>query len=111
MKKKDYQWKKTYKSVATVMGAEARSALYIGVSKLANVGQQTLGPGGRNIALEYDAGPPKLTKDGVTVIKTIHLADRAEEMGAKLLKKIAGSANTYAGDGTTTAALLSREIL
>ncbi len=52
-----------------------------------------------------------MTKDGVTVVKSIHLGDRATEMGAKLLKKIAGSTNTYAGDGTTTASLLSREIL
>lgn len=70
-----------------------------------------MGPGGRNVALEYDGGDPKITKDGVTVLKSIHLKDRAEELGSKLLKKQAGSTNTYAGDGTTTSSLMTKEIL
>ena len=74
-------------------------------------GQVTLGPGGRNVALEYEAGDPKITKDGVTVLKSIWLEERAKEMGAKLLKKSAGSTNIYAGDGTTSQAVLAREIL
>jgi chaperonin GroEL len=49
--------------------------------------QKTLGPGGRNVALEYEGGEPKITKDGVTVLKSIHLKNRAQEMGSKLLKK------------------------
>ena len=74
-------------------------------------GQLTLGPGGRNVALEYEAGDPKITKDGVTVLKSIWLEERAKEMGAKLLKKSAGSTNIYAGDGTTSQSVLAREIL
>lgn len=61
--------------------------------------------------LEYEGGDPKITKDGVTVIKSILLKDRAEEMGSKLLKKQAGSTNIFAGDGTTTSTILTREIL
>jgi chaperonin GroEL len=63
------------------------------------------------VVLEYEGGDPKITKDGVTVIKSILLKDRAEEMGSKLLKKQAGSTNTFAGDGTTTSTILTREIL
>ena len=70
-----------------------------------------MGPGGRNVALEYEAGDPKITKDGVTVLKSIYLAERAKEMGAKLLKKSAGATNLYAGDGTTSQSILAREIL
>jgi chaperonin GroEL len=83
----------------------------MGVDCLASAGQVTLGPGGRNVALDYEAGQPKLTKDGVTVVKSIHLANRSVELGAKLLKKIAGATNTYAGDGTTSSAIIAREIL
>ena len=49
-----------------------------------------MGPGGRNVALEYDGGEPKITKDGVTVLKSINLQNRAEELGSKLLKKTSG---------------------
>ena len=63
------------------------------------------------MVLEYEGGDPKITKDGVTVIKSILLKDRAEEMGSKLLKKQAGATNTFAGDGTTTSTILTREIL
>lgn len=71
----------------------------------------TLGPGGRNVVMEYEGGDPKITKDGVTVLKSIDLQKRAEELGARLLKRSAGYTNTYAGDGTTTSALISKEIL
>lgn len=70
-----------------------------------------MGPGGRNIAVEYEGGDPKITKDGVTVLKSIEMKHRAEEIGARLLKRSAGYTNTYAGDGTTSSALLSKEIL
>ena len=83
-------------------GDKARKAIVAGINTLSRTGQVTLGPGGRNVALEYEAGDPKITKDGVTVLKTIHLAERAKEMGSKLLKKSAGATNTYAGDGTTS---------
>jgi chaperonin GroEL len=70
-----------------------------------------LGPGGRNIGLEYEGGDPKITKDGVTVLKSIDMAKRAEELGARLLKQSAGTTNKYAGDGTTSSALISKEII
>lgn len=82
-----------------------------GIKTLADVGQKTLGPGGRNIAIEYDGGEPKITKDGVTVLKSLHLGEREKEMGAKLLKKSTGATNIFAGDGTTTSSILAREIL
>ena len=94
-----------------MQGEEARRALVAGIRTLAEVGQKTLGPGGRNVAIDYEGGDPKITKDGVTVIKSVHLSDRAQEMGAKLLKRSTGATNTYAGDGTTSSAILSREII
>ena len=92
-------------------GEEARRALVAGIKTLAEVGQKTLGPGGRNVALEYEGGDPKITKDGVTVLKSVHIADRAQEMGAKMLKRSTGATNIFAGDGTTTSSILAREIL
>lgn len=78
---------------------------------MSEVGQKTLGPGGRNIAIDYEGGDPKITKDGVTVLKSIWLEDRDKDMGAKLLKRASGATNTYAGDGTTSSSILAREIL
>lgn len=63
------------------------------------------------MVLDYEYGDPKITKDGVTVIKSISVGNRAAEMGAKLLKKSAGSTNIFAGDGTTSSSVLSREII
>lgn len=71
----------------------------------------TLGPGGRNIVLEYENGDPKITKDGVTIVKSIFEHDRARDMGAKLLKRVANNTNVYAGDGTTTSTLISKELV
>lgn len=82
-----------------------------GITRLAKTSQLTLGPGGRNISLEYEGGDPKITKDGVTVLKSIEMASRAEELGAKLLKQSAGNTNKYAGDGTTSSALVAKEIM
>ena len=106
-----HQFRASYKTVRTVHGSDARTAIINGVKMLSRVSQKTLGPGGRNVALEYEGGDPKITKDGVTVVKSVNLNDRAEEMGSKLLKKATGATNIYAGDGTTTSAILSREIL
>lgn len=61
--------------------------------------------------MEYEGGDPKLTKDGVTVVKSVFEGKRENDMGAKLVKKIAGNTNTYAGDGTTTSTLLSKILL
>lgn len=69
-----------------------------------------MGPGGRNIVLEYENGDPKITKDGVTVIKSIFEQSRDRDMGAKLLKRVANNTNIYAGDGTTTSTLISSEL-
>lgn len=94
-----------------IYGMDCRRALLAGIKTLADVGQKTLGPGGRNITIEYDGGEPKITKDGVTVLKSLHLGEREKEMGAKLLKKSTGATNIFAGDGTTTSSILAREIL
>lgn len=72
-----FNFKPTYKTVNIVYDFKARERLIEGITKLASTAQKTLGPGGRNIALEYEGGEPKITKDGVTVVKTINLADRA----------------------------------
>jgi len=61
--------------------------------------------------LEYEGGEPKITKDGVTVVKSINHKTREEDIGARMIKKIAGNTNTFAGDGTTTSTLLASEIL
>ena len=63
------------------------------------------------MAIEYEAGDPKITKDGVTVVKSVVEQDRAEDMGARLMKRVAGNTNLYAGDGTTTSTLLANELL
>lgn len=63
------------------------------------------------MAIEYEGGDPKITKDGVTVLKSIMIEQREREMGAKLLKRSTGATNIFAGDGTTTSSILSREIL
>jgi chaperonin GroEL len=69
-----------------------------------------LGPGGRNVLIDQSYGSPKITKDGVTVAKAIELSDKSINIGASLVKSVANKANDEAGDGTTTATLLSRAI-
>lgn len=66
---------------------------------------------GRNVALEYEGGEPKITKDGVTVVKSIIEPIRELDMGVRMMKRIAGNTNLYAGDGTTTSTLLANELL
>ncbi len=61
--------------------------------------------------MEYEAGDPKITKDGVTVVKSVIEPVRAEDIGARLMKKVAGNTNLYAGDGTTTSTLLANELV
>lgn len=78
-----------------------------GIERVSKTACLTLGPGGRNIVLEYENGDPKITKDGVTVIKSIFEKTRDADMGAKLLKRVANNTNVYAGDGTTTSSLIS----
>ena len=90
---------------------EARAALKRGVDKLAEVVKVTLGPRGRHVALDKGFGSPTITSDGVTVAKEIDLKDKYENLGAQLLKEVAQKTNEAAGDGTTTAVVLSQAII
>src|SRR6187551_2376450 len=90
---------------------EARRALKAGVDQLANAVKTTLGPKGRNVALDKKFGAPTVTHDGVTVAKEIELKDPFENMGAQLLKEAATKTNDIAGDGTTTATVLAQAIV
>ena len=92
-------------------GAEARAALEAGVDKLANTVRVTLGPKGRNVALDKSYGAPLITNDGVTIAKEIELEDAFENMGAQLVKEVATKTNDVAGDGTTTATVLAQAMV
>jgi chaperonin GroEL len=89
---------------------EARKKMLRGIDTLAAAVRVTLGPKGRNVALDKSFGP-RITKDGVTVAKEIELADRFENMGAQMVKEIASKTSYLAGDGTTTATLLAHGIV
>lgn len=90
---------------------DARRKLQAGVDKVANAVSTTLGPKGRNVALDKKFGAPTVTHDGVTVAKEIELEDPYENMGAQLLKEAATKTNDIAGDGTTTATVLAQAIV
>ncbi len=90
---------------------DARRKLQSGVDKVANAVSTTLGPKGRNVALDKKFGAPTVTHDGVTVAKEIELEDPYENMGAQLLKEAATKTNDIAGDGTTTATVLAQAIV
>src|SRR5690348_9758722 len=90
--------------------AEARKSLLEGVSKLSRAVKSTLGPRGRNAVLDKGWGAPTITKDGVTVAEEIQLQDPYEHMGAQLVKEVASKTSDVAGDGTTTATLLTEAI-
>ncbi len=90
---------------------EARHSLKTGVDAVANAVKTTLGPKGRNVALDKKFGPPTVSHDGVTVAKEIELKDPFENMGAQLLKQAATKTNDVAGDGTTTATVLAQSIV
>ncbi|ODQ67314.1 chaperonin GroL [Nadsonia fulvescens var. elongata DSM 6958] len=91
-------------------GVEGRAALLKGVDILAKAVSVTLGPKGRNVLIEQSFGAPKITKDGVTVARSITLKDKFENMGARLLQEVASKTNEAAGDGTTSATVLGRAI-
>ena len=91
-------------------GAEARSGLQEGLDILANAVKATLGPKGRHAAIERPYGSPLVTKDGVTVARSINLDDNLQNMGAQLIKSVASATNFSAGDGTTTATVLAQAI-
>ena len=90
--------------------ADARQAILRGVEKLSRAVKVTLGPCGRNVILDKKFGSPLITKDGVTVAKEIELCDPFENMGAQMVREVASKTSDVAGDGTTTATLLSESI-
>src|SRR5438477_12598230 len=92
-------------------GAEARELLKKGIDQLAQAVATTLGPKGRNVALDKKWGAPNVIHDGVTVAKEIELEDPFENMGAQLVKEAASKTNDVAGDGTTTSTLLAQAIV
>lgn len=91
--------------------ADARAAMVRGVDILADTVKVTLGPKGRNVVLEKAFGSPLITNDGVTIAKEIELEDHFENMGAKLVSEVASKTNDIAGDGTTTATVLTQAIV
>lgn len=90
---------------------DARSKMLKGVDKLANTVKSTIGPKGRNVVLEQSYSSPTITNDGVTIAKAIDLEDHFENMGAKLVSEVASKTNDIAGDGTTTATVLTQAIV
>ena len=92
-------------------GSEARAALERGVNQLADTVKVTLGPKGRNVVLDKSFGAPLITNDGVTIAKEIELEDGFENMGAQLVKEVATKTNDVAGDGTTTATVLTQAMV
>jgi len=91
-------------------GAECRALMLRGVEQLAAAVEVTLGPKGRNVILDQPFGAPKITKDGVTVAKHVEFKDRHINLGAQLVKGVASNTNDIAGDGTTTATVLTKAI-
>ena len=92
-------------------GADARERMLRGVDILANAVKVTLGPKGRNVVIDKSFGAPRTTKDGVTVAKEIELEDKFENMGAQMVREVASKTNDIAGDGTTTATVLTQAIV
>lgn len=90
---------------------DARDLLKKGVDQLANAVKVTLGPKGRNVVIEKKFGAPQITKDGVTVAKEVELEDKFENTGAQLVKSVASKTGDDAGDGTTTATILTQSIV
>ncbi|BAP86223.1 molecular chaperone GroEL [Paucilactobacillus hokkaidonensis JCM 18461] len=90
---------------------DARAKMLTGVDKLADTVKTTIGPKGRNVVLEQSYGSPTITNDGVTIAKAIDLEDHFENMGAKLVAEVASKTNDIAGDGTTTATVLTQAIV
>lgn len=94
-----------------VFNEQARQAIKRGVDQLANAVKITLGPKGRNVVLDKGYGSPQIVNDGVTIAKEIELKDKIENLGAELVKEVATKTNDIAGDGTTTATLLTQAII
>jgi chaperonin GroEL len=90
---------------------EARQLMLAGVNGLADAVQITMGPRGRNVVIDKSFGAPTVTKDGVSVAKEIEFKDKFKNMGAQMVKEVASQTSDEAGDGTTTATVLARQIL
>ncbi|RZC56352.1 hypothetical protein C5167_015218 [Papaver somniferum] len=103
-------WTRNYAAKDIKFGVEARAMMLKGVEDLADAVKVTMGPKGRNVVIEQSFGAPKVTKDGVTVAKSIEFKDRVKNIGASLVKQVANATNDVAGDGTTCATVLTRAI-
>ncbi|KAG9445482.1 hypothetical protein H6P81_016822 [Aristolochia fimbriata] len=103
-------WKRNYAAKEIKFGVEARALMLKGVEDLADAVKVTMGPKGRNVVIESSYGGPKVTKDGVTVAKSVEFKDRVKNVGASLVKQVANATNDAAGDGTTCATVLTRAI-
>ncbi|XP_061370311.1 chaperonin CPN60-like 2, mitochondrial [Gastrolobium bilobum] len=102
---------RSYVSKDINFGVGARAPILQGVSEVADAVKVTMGPKGRNVIIEKSHGNPRVTKDGVTVAKSIKFKDKAKNVGADLVKQVAKATNTAAGDGTTCATVLTQAIL
>lgn len=105
------QWARGYAAKEITFGIDARAAMLRGVNDLADAVKVTMGPKGRNVIIERAHKSPKVTKDGVTVAKSIEFEDSAKNVGANLVKQVADATNKAAGDGTTCATVLTQAIL
>ncbi|HXK31506.1 MAG TPA: TCP-1/cpn60 chaperonin family protein, partial [Candidatus Paceibacterota bacterium] len=94
-----------------IFDEKVRRALKIGVDKVADAVRVTIGPRGRNVILDKGYGGPQITNDGVTIAKEITLRDKFENMGAEIVKEVANKTNDVAGDGTTTAVILTQALV
>src|SRR3954471_13285609 len=94
-----------------LFGEKARRALKSGIDKAANTIKVTLGPRGRNVALDKGYGSPTITNDGVSIAREITLPDKFENMGAEIVKEVASKTNDIAGDGTTTSVILTQALI
>ncbi|XP_076905278.1 chaperonin CPN60-like 2, mitochondrial isoform X1 [Bidens hawaiensis] len=103
-------WSRNYVAKDIQFGTRARAAMLLGVNQLAEAVKVTMGPKGRNVIIEQSFGSPKVTKDGVTVAKSINFEDKLKNVGANLVKQVASATNSTAGDGTTCATVLTQAI-
>ncbi|KAI4377156.1 hypothetical protein MLD38_014835 [Melastoma candidum] len=103
-------WTRNYAAKDIKFGVEARSLMLKGIEDLADAVKVTMGPKGRNVVIEQSFGAPKVTKDGVTVAKSVEFKDRVKNLGASLVKQVANATNDVAGDGTTCATVLTKAI-
>jgi len=92
-------WSRNYAAKDIKFGVQARALMLRGVEELADAVKVTMGPKGRTVIIEQSFGAPKVTKDGVTVAKSIEFSDRVKNVGASLVKQVANATNDTAGDG------------